>query len=214
MGSFSNWTHKWLGRKRLSPDQQAAFELDRVRARKGDICIDCGANVGEVTEVLARRGATVYAFEPNPHAYAVLSERFADRPNVHCRGEGVYDREDELKLHLHESSDEDEVYWSTGSSLLASKGNVLEDKYVTVPVIDLSAFIRSLEQDVKILKIDVEGAECDILRKMIDEGTLERCERVFVETHDHKMPELVEATDRLREEMRSRGFDHVNLDWR
>lgn len=31
-----------------------------------DITIDCGANVGLITEILAARSRVVYAFEPNP----------------------------------------------------------------------------------------------------------------------------------------------------
>ena len=66
-----------------------------------DIAIDCGANVGEVTEVMARRGAKVYAFEPNPYAFDVLQKRFADNPRVICLKKAVSDRDDVLKLFLH-----------------------------------------------------------------------------------------------------------------
>jgi 16S rRNA A1518/A1519 N6-dimethyltransferase RsmA/KsgA/DIM1 with predicted DNA glycosylase/AP lyase activity len=39
---------------------------------KGDICIDAGANVGNITAQMLDYGAKVYAFEPNPFAFAKI----------------------------------------------------------------------------------------------------------------------------------------------
>src|SRR5215213_9742927 len=50
---------RWLERR----------SLRRLRAtglKPGDLAIDCGANVGEITARMRASGATVYAFEPNP----------------------------------------------------------------------------------------------------------------------------------------------------
>src|SRR5215471_19231611 len=49
----------------------------------GDVIIDCGANIGDVTSLFARAGATVYAFEPNPLCFSILSRRFSALPLVH-----------------------------------------------------------------------------------------------------------------------------------
>ena len=50
--------------------------------RAGDIVFDCGANVGDVTVQLAQSGAQVHAFEPDPVAFARLSDRFSEVDNV------------------------------------------------------------------------------------------------------------------------------------
>jgi len=42
----------------------------------GSVCIDCGANLGAITAMLADKGATVYAFEPHPLCAEKLRERF------------------------------------------------------------------------------------------------------------------------------------------
>jgi FkbM family methyltransferase len=52
--------------------------------------------------------------------------------------------------------------------LLEFKSNVNKDKFVDVEIIDLIEFIGSLNQKVKLLKMDVEGVECKILKKLID----------------------------------------------
>src|SRR5262245_51819241 len=69
----------------------ASINLE-LEVRPGDVMIDCGANVGDVTSLLARSGATIYAFEPNPLCFAILSNRFKAMSMVHCFNQGVMNR--------------------------------------------------------------------------------------------------------------------------
>lgn len=195
------------------PIERARREFLAIELSETDIAIDCGANVGDVTEHLCRSGATVYAFEPNPFAFASLQRRFAQRPNVRCFQQAVLDCNEVRRLYFHERSDQDEVHWSTGSSLLDYKGNVRKDKFVETPVIDLSAFIATLRARVKLLKIDVEGVEGAILRKLLTTGVIHSIAHVFVETHERKVPELQADTDELRLMLKKMKLTHVNLDW-
>ena len=42
----------------------------------GTVVLDCGANQGEIAALFAKTKAEVYAFEPDPIAYSLLSKRF------------------------------------------------------------------------------------------------------------------------------------------
>jgi FkbM family methyltransferase len=194
-------------------EERARRQLFSLRLAPGDIAIDCGANVGKITEQLAQSGATVHAFEPNPHAYAELERRFTGVEHVHCYQKAVSDVSGTLKLYLHERSSEDEIHWSTGSSLLSHKPNVRTDKFVEVEAIDLCDFLGALSGPVKVLKMDVEGSEVAILEKMIDTELVYRITHVFVETHEVKIPELRVPTAALRERIRHLRISHINLDW-
>lgn len=196
-----------------TPEEKARKQLFSIKLGKDDIAIDCGANVGGITEHLSKSGATVYCFEPNPYAFEVLQERFAMKENVHCIQKGVGDQKSMMKLYMHENSSDDEVYWSTGSSLLNYKSNVLNDKYVEVEIIDLCEFIDSLDHRVKILKMDVEGVECAILKKIINSAVLNKIDYAFVETHDHKIPELRDETNEIRDIIEQRKIKNINLNW-
>src|SRR5688572_30520672 len=81
--------------------------------KSGDIAIDCGANVGKITTTLAETGATVYAFEPNPHAFQKLRENTARFKNVVCLQKAVSDAPGTVSLFMHENAGQDPVYWST-----------------------------------------------------------------------------------------------------
>jgi len=202
-------------KRRFGADQALNIVEDDVFAviKKGSCCIDCGANIGDITSRMVDKGAEVYSFEPNPHAFSELLKRFKDNETVHCINKGVWDKNGSFKLYLHQNSDESEVKWSTGSSLLGCKGNIRKDKYVDVEIIDLIEFIKNLNRRIALLKIDVEGAECEILDRIISEDVYKEIDRIVVETHDHKVPELKKSTDLIRKMIRDKNIDNISLDW-
>jgi FkbM family methyltransferase len=162
---------------------------------------------------MALPGIEVHAFEPNPFAFAILQDRFKDNPNVHCYQKGVYTRNSSMKLYLHESAQQDQVVWSVGSSLLSFKGNVNVDDYVEVAVIDFAEFLRSLKRPAGLVKMDVEGVECDILNYLIDCELISNIGVVVVETHEKKVPELVEKTQKLKQRVKELGINNIRFDW-
>jgi len=183
------------------------------KLNKNSTCIDCGANIGSITLQMAETGAKVYAFEPNPYAYEQLQKNINQFKNVICFQKGVYIEDTKKELFFHQNSSQDEIYWSTGSSLLDFKGNVDKNKSQLVEIIDLNKFIIQLNSKIDLLKIDVEGVEIEILNKLIDTGVIHKIKYVFVETHEKKIPELLESTNKLRERIKKEKITHINLDW-
>ncbi len=180
----------------------------------GDVAIDCGANVGDVTAAFARRGAFVHAFEPNPHAFVALQERFQANPDVELHQRAVLDHAGTARLYLHVDADVDPLGASRGSSVLPFKGNIDAETWVDVAAVDLSEFVLQLARPVKVLKIDVEGAECPIVNQLLDTGAIERVTTVLVELHDRHIPELVPQYDLLRERIEREGLtERVRTDW-
>lgn len=113
------------------------------------------------------------------------------------------------------TSERSTIRWaSVGSSVLPFKGNVDDERYVEVDAIDLSEFVLGLPRPVKVVKIDVEGAECPIVNGLIDTGAIERTETVLVELHDRHIPELNRDYAALRERLEREGLvDRVLTDW-
>jgi FkbM family methyltransferase len=198
-------------RTRLSAIERRVAALG---LRPGDVAIDCGANVGHVTTALARTGAWVHAFEPNPDAFAKLSERCVRMPNVELHPRAVLDRDGPTRLYLHVDAVRDPVGASVGSSVLPFKGNVDPDAYVEVEAVDLAGFVLGLDRPVKVVKIDIEGAECPVVHRLLDTGAIDRIGTVLVELHDRHIPELVRDNDLLRERLAREGLsERVLTDW-
>ncbi len=194
----------------LPNGEKFIFELE-----KGDYVIDCGANVGDVTNFFQQIGAKVFAFEPNRHAFEVLSQRYQNNINVVCINKGVGAESDSgmKKLFLHENADHDQVVYSTGCSIVDDKVNVNTENYEKVEIVDLSKYIKSLDKPVKVLKIDIEGAEINLLNDLLDKGILRNIPYVFVETHEKKIPSLRKPTEMLKQRISKEGYSNINLNW-
>ena len=186
------------------------FELE-----KGDIVVDCGANIGIFTDLFQKLGAVVYAFEPNPYAFSVLNERFDKNNSVILKKQAVSTskRKGIQKFFFHKEHEKNKIEYSQGSSLLSEKPNVNEEDYVDVEVIDFSEFVNNLDGNIKILKIDIEGAEVELVHDLIDKNLIQNIPYVFVETHDLKISDLREETDRLRKRIKENNLNNIRLDW-
>lgn len=206
---------KFLFGSKISTEQKAKVSsLNGIELNKDSIALDLGANVGNITQQMADLGATVYAFEPNPFAFEKLDERFKDLEHVHCVQKAVLNQKTQIPLYFHEHSDEDEITWSVGSSLLDFKNNVLKNKKHMVETIDLADFIKSLNRPIDLIKMDIEGVEIDVINHLIESDCMGLIKHMFVETHDHKIPELKESTDLLRKRIKElRLVEKINLNW-
>lgn len=198
----------------LNKQAKKNITFSDIKVKNGDIVIDCGANVGDITYYFSKLGAVVHAFEPNPYAYKVLKDRFSNQDSVYCYQQGVFNKNDHMNLYLHEHSDQDQLFYSTGSSLLDFKSNVLKDQYVEIEVIDLCEFIESLNSRVKLLKMDVEGVECLIIKELIETRLVNKIDYIFVETHERKNPALKKETDDIRVLIKKNRINNINLNWR
>ncbi|MGQ0429319.1 MAG: FkbM family methyltransferase [Gammaproteobacteria bacterium] len=202
-------------RDRKHRPEVTAFDECVARLAPGDIAIDCGANVGKFTVPMAKSGATVYAFEPNPDAYRELAKATAGYPNVTALQAAATTERGPVKLYLHRHSASDPVHFSTGSTLVAGKRNVREDRYTMVEGIPFAEFIQGLGGGrIKLLKMDVEGAEVALLNQLLDAGLHERIDQLFAEVHDRQNQSLAEPTRLLRERLAALGASHFRLDWR
>lgn len=197
----------------LTPEARSRRAIRRLGLQETDTVIDCGANVGDMTAVMAEGGATVHAFEPNPHACLVLRKKFERNPRVHIQEAAVHVSNGTLRLYLHENSSQDEVYWSNGSSLLADKPNVSDERFVEAQTVDLAAFIDALPGRIRLIKMDIEGAEVEVLRRLIEAGSLDRIDVLLVETHEDKMPWLEPLTAKLKNELAAHPTCQARFDW-
>ena len=80
-------------------------------------------------------------------------------------------------------------------------------------MVDLARFVARLGRRVDVLKLDVEGAEIGILKRMLAEGTPARIGLMLVETHETKIPGQRAEVEALRRELAVRGIYNIRLNW-
>ncbi|MEJ5367064.1 MAG: FkbM family methyltransferase [Bryobacteraceae bacterium] len=123
--------------------------------QKGDIVLDCGANVGVFTRFALNAGASkVVAVEPAPDNVECLRRNFRDEiaaGRVLVVPKGVWDRADELELRIEEGNE-------AAATFVMDLKKV--DRTVRVPLIRIDDLMEELGLPrVDFIKMDIEGAE-------------------------------------------------------
>lgn len=144
------------------------------------VIVDCGSNIGLTVLYFKHRypGARVLAFEPQPRVYATL------RHNVEANGltdvtlfNAALTGTDKTSLTLyHAPATLGDMRATTVAGVAGTRAAPLEA--VEVRAVRLSTV---LPERVDLLKIDVEGAEVEVLREL--GGALGRVRQLFLEVH-------------------------------
>lgn len=170
------------------------------------VFIDGGANNGSsinlFREKLDPKGEfEIFSFEPNPKFAKNLSKKGVNFSN---KALWIYDGETNFFIK-----------GDLGSTLFKDKttgGKIT--KTLTVKCIDLSKFIQDnfTSDDYIILKLDVEGAEFDILDRLIEDKTINWIDELYGEFHGHKIGRYdIKLHEEYREKIRSScGLEMVN----
>ncbi|NDB27969.1 FkbM family methyltransferase [archaeon] len=161
---------------------------------------DLGANNGLfIQKMLSYNVKNIHAFEPNPNALINLYDRYENNNNVKIINKAVSNKSDKLVFHYHPEN-------STISSFdknhliphLPSK-ELMEIQVDTIRLDDYCN-INSIN-NIDLLKIDVEGAEYDILENL-DDAFYKKVKNVLIEFHDNHSGQL----KNLIKFMREKGF--------
>jgi FkbM family methyltransferase len=199
-------------RKRNRFLAKQAFERAVKGLKPGDWAIDLGANKGQFTTMLAASGAHVIAFEPDPSAFAILKGNIAGASNVELIHAAASDRQGTFTLYRHKEFKKNPTKLNNSSSLLRSRHSADRSMAVEVQVVDFAQFLASRNLlRVELLKIDIEGAEVQLLEQLFATGEIRRFRQVFVETHERVLPELDVPTSQLKR--RALEYPDIAFHW-
>ena len=188
---------------------------DAVRRSGGMTCIDLGANVGVYTRKMASGTKRVIAFEPDPWTVGTLEANVADLNNVRIEKVAAGTTERTVLLYRHTRFEQDPLFHSESSSIIANKNNVGEKNAIEVRQIDFIRYLEDIGEEIGILKIDIEGAEVDLLEALFDRSDiLSRINYIFAETHEGRIPGHKPRVRVLRARAFRMERPYVNLYWR
>ena len=102
-------------RRRQGRNERAAWANGFLTAvcgmlKPGDLAIDCGANVGDVSERLLASGADVIAFDPEPWAVEKLQARFKGASRFELMNVAVGTENGEIQMFRAGNFDDNEKY--------------------------------------------------------------------------------------------------------
>ena len=183
----------WL----LRDDEPFMREVARGLSRD-DVVIDLGAHIGAASIEFSHHAGQVYAFEPHPQIFAILARNTARDRNIEAIEKAASDQTGTAQLYF-EPPKASKLF--EGSTLITDKSNLSYDHAVTVQCVALADFVLSLDRDVALVKMDVEGAEYRILAALLETPAIHRIGKIFVEDHCDRVPGL--AAERAAVEARA-----------
>ena len=110
-----------------------------------------------------------------------LLDKWKNDSKVKLYNNAVWDKVDKIKIYIL-------TEWSDASTLYLEKNDRKIDKNIfsEIESIDLSDFIKNnfTQEDYIILKLDIEGAEWEVVNDLIETNQLSKINELYVEWHD------------------------------
>ena len=156
------------------------------------LVIDLGANLGQAYDLLKLsfngKNTTFHLFEPNPNCITHLNKELAVDNSflkIYPKAAGIFDG----KAMLFGLGANEGGLFSQGASIVQSHNSIAysndEEQAQEVEVIDFNKYFQSAKDnfDGIVLKMDVEGAELDLLENLIKADLLKYVDVLYVEFH-------------------------------
>ena len=150
------------------------------------IVLDCGAGYGEFSIECVLKGAKkVFSFEPNPNLIPYLLSNTSPFPSIEVQPRGVWIENTESLLYFRESGTASasihEIQFDPNSML----GRERVTK--TVNLINIGVYLDKVCSDFPgfeiALKLDIEGAEHEIISYLHESKRLWMVQKIWVEYH-------------------------------
>jgi FkbM family methyltransferase len=159
------------------------------------VVLDIGANRGQFTQTIVREfGCRVHAVEPNPDLCAGLQKLAIPEVTVH--GLAVAGARGPRQFVVMNNSEASHFSIANGSS----------EKAVQVEAVTLEELISRIPgASIDLIKMDIEGAELDVLERMPEE-VLTRVRQLTVEFHQFVSPESRGRIEAIKKRFYDLGF--------
>jgi FkbM family methyltransferase len=161
--------------------------IEKFRPKEGDVIVDIGAHFGRYTIIGSKRvgiNGKVISIEADPTNFELLNRniRLNKLTNVICLNYAVYSKETKIKLYLPNEQLGHTIY----NTVMSNRAQT-QEKFVEVEANTLDYLLQSngiKQEEVNWIKIDVEGAEYEVLKGANDILSKSRDISLLIEIHN------------------------------
>ncbi|WP_455948747.1 FkbM family methyltransferase [Helicobacter pullorum] len=204
-----------LGRAHIAGKYYEIFYEFYLQNQNGKkvVFVDCGAHAGVFSDVALACGGICYAFEPNKYLYAFLRDLYKGNEKLILSNQAVSNKNGKTTFYTYASN-----AVSDGAGIMRNNLGVGYE----VEMLDFCEFLKDIIQKhhkISLIKIDIEGAEFDVLDSLIEQKLYENVEYIMVETHERFFENPKEKIENLKNKIAKNniqkyffGLDLVGLD--
>lgn len=161
------------------------------------IFIDGGANIGQSTKIFLSEWPNseeyeIYMFEPisNPELKKLINEN----KNIKLHEKAIWTIDKDITFYIKNQTSE-------GNTVMKEKVDISSANYKqkTVDGVSLSKYLKknfNIDDEI-ILKLDIEGAEYEVLKDMVEKDSIKYINTLFCEIHGLKCGKKYEETVEL-----------------
>ena len=189
-------------------EEYRAFRAD---ISAGDTVLDVGANLGAYSVLFGKwvgAAGRVFAFEPAPAARFGLERHVAlngleDR--VAVRPEAMAERAGTVRFRASGPQGDNRI-------MKADRDDAPD--HIDVPTTSIDTFCRERKLKPRLIKVDVEGAELDVLRGARETIAANASLGLYVEMHPHLWPAFGTSQAEIEQELARQHLRPERLDGR
>ena len=193
----------------LQEQRWAAQDLASIHNDKKVLFVDLGANLGQsyswFKKYFNTSNISFELFEPNPNCVKKLEQIddvVAGKVTLHPVGVGV----EEGTFDFYGLDDSEGGEYSQGGSIVQEHNSESytssKDRAIKVKVINFSSYLesQSAKFDKIIVKMDIEGAEVELLETLLEKNTANLISILYVEFHAQYQSEEHSLSTKKRED--------------
>jgi FkbM family methyltransferase len=177
----------------------------------GSIFIDGGMNEGIITDICLKFGAKIYGFEPNPFAAKFLKNKYRNNENVIVEPKAISNRDGKISFNFSD------IFDQGGTKCDVMNKYKRQQNKFEVEEILFSNYVKSIvkqeQKDIYMCKLDIEGAEFEVLEDIIESGVYKNIKYIVCETHARFFGDGDERLKKIEKMITDKNITNIYLDW-
>jgi len=176
----------------LAATERNRHLLHDAQIDSNSVVVDVGAAAGDwAQQIVDRYDPVIYAFEPNPAAFARLSEKAVHNPKLQPKPYGLGEKD----------GTEEVVLGDPGSPVIATRNQIANTSCNTNKIAAVDRVWHDLRLgQVDLMRIGINGGEFRLLDRMIQTGLLNKVNCFMIQFHE-RHPGAYGKRLRIREEL-------------